>query len=109
MNKFQKHFCHLNFELCHLKLTYIYLKELPKNPQENKKPSQEEVERASTIPFLVVITPYADIPLPTVIFLLRMALITSIEINTTTPKPNIISRSENEGLIIPKDSRIDGI
>jgi len=52
---------------------------------------------------------YADIFLGTAIFFLKIALITSIEINTTMPKPKMISISEVVGLMIPKDSRIDGI
>jgi hypothetical protein len=32
----------------------------------------------------------------------------SIEKNTTTPKPKMIPRSEKEGLLISKPSRIDG-
>ncbi len=33
----------------------------------------------------------------------------SIEINTTTPNPKIITRSETEGKVIPKESRMVGI
>ena len=52
---------------------------------------------------------YADTFLATAIFFLIIALTTSMEINTTMPKPNITSISVLEGLMIPKESRIDGI
>src|SRR4030042_5322214 len=43
------------------------------------------------------------------IFFLNTALTTSMEINTTMPKPKMSRRSDIEGLIIPKASRMDGI
>ncbi len=43
------------------------------------------------------------------IFLLRINLMTSIEINTTTPNPRIIFRVENDSSLIPNASRIVGI
>jgi len=52
---------------------------------------------------------YADTFFATAIFFLIIALMTSMEINTTMPKPNITSISVLEGLMIPKESRIDGI
>ena len=43
------------------------------------------------------------------IFLLKKALMISIEINTTIPNPARIFRQEKVGLVIPKASRICGI
>jgi len=42
-------------------------------------------------------------------FLLKKALTASMEMNTTMPKPMISPRSDAEGLLIPKESRTDGI
>jgi len=77
--------------------------------QENKKPSQKEMERAKTNDYFLYFSSYTDVFLTTTIFFLIIALITSMEINTTMPKPNITSISVFEGLMIPKESRIDGI
>ena len=58
---------------------------------------------SSFLPFYIVTF------LAPAIFFLKMALITSMEKNTTMPKPSIIPRSEAEGLSTPKASRMDGI
>lgn len=51
---------------------------------------------------------YTDIFPPAAIFFLKIAFITSIEINTTMPNVKMIPMSEDEGLMIPKASRTDG-
>jgi hypothetical protein len=74
-----------------------------------KSPLNKEWRGLDIIIILFLTFYFTDIFLPTAIFFLKIVFTISIEINTTTPKPMMISRSDAEGLIIPKASRIDGI